>query len=343
MKHPPAKNSNPGFLTDIAPDKIKSVVDEYSEFHDADLARRKEGYQELVNHYYDLVTDFYEFGWGQCFHFAPWRRGESFEDAQLRHQLFLAERLELKPGMQVLDAGCGVGGPMRNLARHSGASFTGINNNAYQIERAQEYTRDVHPPCRLIHGDFMQIPEADGHFDAAMEIEATAHAPDKTAAYREILRVLRPGGCFSGYEWCLTENFDPQSAEHLHIKKAIEIGSGLPDIASTSDVCTALTAAGFELLDAHDRAPEADLETPWYSPLQGRALSFASIPRTPAGRALTNLVLRVGEWVRLVPQGASTVSTMLNRGADAFVAGGKSGIFTPMFFFLARKPEIGDA
>ena len=230
---------------------------------------------------------------------------------------------------------------MRNLAGHTGASFTGINNNAYQIKRAQKHTRDVHSLCRLVHGDFMQIPEADDYFDAAIEIEATPHAPDKVAAYREILRVLQPGGCFAGYEWCLTDRFNPDSAEHLRIKKDIEIGNGLPDIALTSGVCAALRSAGFELLEARDLAPEADPETPWYSPLQGRALSLAGIPRTPAGRAMTNLALRVGEWLRVVPQGARTVSTMLNRGADAFVAGGKSGIFTPMYFFLARKPRTG--
>ena len=98
------------------------MVDGYTTIYGAGLESRKERYQSLVNHYYDLVTDFYEFGWGQSFHFAPRRRGESFKASLLRHQRFLAARLSLKPGMQVLDVGCGVGGPMGNLARHSCAS-----------------------------------------------------------------------------------------------------------------------------------------------------------------------------------------------------------------------------
>ena len=181
--------------------------------------------------------------------------------------------------MQVLDVGCGVGGPMGTLARQYGASFVGINNNAYQIERAKVHTRDVQSLCRFIHGDFMQIPEDDDHYDAAMAIEATPHAPDKNAAFREIFRVLRPGACFAGYEWCLTEDFDPRNAEHLRIKKDIEMGNGLPDIALTSEVCDALRMAGFELLEAHDLAPESHPETPWYRTLQGRYLSLTSIPR----------------------------------------------------------------
>ena len=338
MNRTSATRSKARTLGDLSPDDVKSTVDGYTEIYDAGLERRKEHYRSFVNRYYDLVTDFYEFGWGQSFHFAPRRRGESFKASLLRHQHFLAERLSLKPGMHVLDVGCGVGGPMGNLARHSGASFVGINNNAYQIERAKLHTRDVQSLCRFIHGDYMQIPEEDDRYDAAIAIESMPHAPDKTGAFREIMRVLRPGACFAGYDWCVTEKFDSANAEHLRIKNDIMVGDALPDIASTSEVSAALQAAGFELLEARDRAPEADPETPWYRALEGRDLSLSSIPRTPVGRALTNLSLRVGERLRLFPEGSREVCTLLNAAAYALVDGGRSGVFTPMFFFLARKP-----
>ena len=333
------KRSSSHSLAGLAPDEVKSVVDQYTGLQDSDLERRIERYHVLVNQYYDLATDFYEFGWGQLFHFAPRRRGESFRASLLRHERFLADKLALKPGMQVLDVGCGVGGPMGTLARYTGANFVGINNNAYQIERAKVHTRDVQSLCRFIHGDYMHIPEGDDHYDGAIDIEATPHAPDKTAVFKEIFRVLRPGACFAGYEWCLTEHFDPRNAEHMRIKKHIMTGSGLPDIADTSEVCTALRRAGFEFLEGRDLAPDADPKMPWYRALQGRDLSLTSIPRTPVGRALTNLVLRVSERLRLAPEGTTAVSTLLNEGADALVEGGESGIFTPMFFFLARKPH----
>ena len=336
MNAGPAKRSRS--LGNLTQDEVKSVVDDYTGLHAAGVEHKKEEYRQLVNNYYDLATDFYEWGWGKSFHFAPRRQGESFKASQLRHQHFLADKLSLKPGMQILDAGCGVGGPMGNLARYCGASFVGINNNAYQIERAKVHTRDVETLCRFAKGDYMQIAEEEDRFDGAISIEAMPHAPDKTAAYSEILRVLRPGACFACYEWCLTDVFDPSSAQHMQVKQGIMTGSGLPDIASTAEVCNALRAAGFELLEARDLAPESDPETPWYRPLQGRDFSLASIPRTPLGRALTNLTLRIGESLRLAPQGAREVSSFLNWGADTLVEGGLSGIFTPMFFSLARKP-----
>ncbi len=338
----PSKPSNARTLGALAPDNVKATANEYTATYDAGPESRKENYKSFVTSYYDLATDFYEWGWGQSFHFAPRRRNESLKASILRHQHFLADRLSLGPGMQVIDVGCGVGGPMGNLARHSGANFTGVNINAYQIERAKLHTRDVESLCRFINASYMQIPEEADSYDAAFAIESMPHAPDKVGAFREILRVLRPGACFAGYEWCLTERFDPDDSEHLRIKKGVEVGNALPDIASTTEICEALRAAGFELLEAFDRAPESDPETPWYRALQGRDFTLSSLPRTPVGRALTNLALRVGEGLRVVPAGSRKTSTLLNVGADALVDGGESGVFTPMFFFLARKPEHSD-
>ena len=159
----------------------------------------------------------------------------------------------------------------------------------------------------------------------------------------------RAGGChrgrrparlfFAGYDWFFTGQYAPENAEHRRVKSEIMVGSGLPDITTTSEVCSALRRAGFELFDAHDRAAEADQETPWHRALQSRDLRLTSIPRTPVGRALTNLTLRVGEGLRLFPKGTRAVSTFLNVGADALEEGSRSGIFTPLFFSLARKPE----
>ena len=327
-------------ISDLAQHDVKSVVDHYAHLNDADLEHKKENTQLLVNHYYNLATDFYERGWGQSFHFAPRNRGESLKASLLRYQQFFADQLSLKPGMLVLDVGCGIGGPMANLVRYTGASFVGINNNPYQVKRAKELTRNIQPACRFICGDFMQIPESDNSYDGAIAIESMPHAPDKTAAYKEVYRILRPGACFIGSEWCITESFDSKNPEHLRIKKDIETGNGLPDIASTSEVCAAFRAAGFEIIEIRDLAvSESHPQTPWYRALQGRDISLTSIPRTPIGRALTNLGLRVGEKLRVFPEGTTMVSTILNRAADAMVESGESGIFTPMYLFLVRKTE----
>ncbi|MDE0310118.1 MAG: methyltransferase domain-containing protein [Acidiferrobacterales bacterium] len=340
----PNKLSGTSSLADVESDELKSVVDGYAEIHDGGLAHRKEEYGSLVSRYYDIATDFYEFAWGSSFHFAPRRRGESFKDSITRFQHLLADKLSLKPEMVVLDAGCGVGGPMGTLARYSGASFVGITINAYQIERAKANTQDVESLCRFIHGDFMQIPESDNTFDGAFSIEALCHAPDKVAVLKEIFRVLRPGALFTRSDWCMTEKFDPGSERHQQIKLRIERGGGIADLAMTSEFPEALSAAGFEVLEVRDLAFDSDPETPWYLALQSTGdFSLASISRTTVGRALTNLTLRVGEKVRMFPKGSTAVSTMLNTIADALIASGETGIFTPMYHFLVRKPNTSES
>ena len=85
--------------TSLPGDQVKRVVDEYASFHAGTVERRKDNYTTMVNDFYDLVTDFYEFGWGQSFHFAPRHKGEAFDASIARHEFFLAHALQLKPGM----------------------------------------------------------------------------------------------------------------------------------------------------------------------------------------------------------------------------------------------------
>lgn len=100
--------------------------------------------------------------------------------------------------MRVLDIGCGVGGPAREIARFSGAHITGVNNNQFQVERATKYTAKAGLSNQLdfVKGDFMKLSEmfGTGSVDAVYAIEATVHAPNFEGIYGEIMKVLKPGG-----------------------------------------------------------------------------------------------------------------------------------------------------
>lgn len=88
---------------------------------------------QLVDVFYSLVTDIYEWGWGQSFHFSPKLPGKNWASSEAAHEARVAATLGLKPGMKCLDVGCGVGGPMRTIAAVSGAHITGITINQYQV------------------------------------------------------------------------------------------------------------------------------------------------------------------------------------------------------------------
>ena len=302
--------------------------------------RGKEEYAAMVKAFYSLITDFYEYGWGRSFHFAPANDGASFEEAIAGHQHFLGEALGLKPGMKVLDIDCGVGGPQRALARKFGASIVGLNISEYQIGKCAAYNgkAGLDHLCSVLQGDFMDIPAEDRSFDAAYQIEAFPHAPDKTAACVEVFRVLRPGAIFAGYEWCMTPLYDGGNSEHRDLKQRIAFSNALPEIASFADVADGLRSAGFELIETHDRAADADPRAPWYRPLESSSLTLRGLPRTPLGRKITSAALLVLEGARAVPRGSFAIQEVLNVAADSLVAAGRRGIFTPMYYYKARKP-----
>jgi sterol 24-C-methyltransferase len=245
--------------------------------------------------------------------------------------------------MKVVDVGCGVGGPARNMARFSGANIVGINNNAYQISRGRIHDKAANLDNKIdyLKGDFLHMPVEDAEFDGAYSIEATCHAPDKAAIYGEIFRVMKPGTVYAAYEWAMTDKYDPENPEHVKIKEDIMIGDALPDIDTIQHTLRAIQSVGFELVEscdmAHDEESKKVNPVPWYSPL-APGYNPANIKTTTAGRYATLGFLTALEKIRLVPAGAVHTQQILMKGADGLVQGGKLEIFTPMLFMLCRKP-----
>ncbi|CAI0382423.1 unnamed protein product [Linum tenue] len=174
---------------------------------------------DFVDTFYNLVTDIYEWGWGQSFHFSPSLRGKSHAEATRLHEVAAADLIGAKPGHRVVDVGCGVGGPMRAIAAHSRANVVGITINDYQVKRARDHNRKagLDALCEVVQGNFLEMPFPDGSFDGAYSIEATCHAPRLEEVYGEIFRVLKPGALYVSYEWVTTEKFAADDAEHVEI------------------------------------------------------------------------------------------------------------------------------
>lgn len=304
------------------------------------VEERKKRYADMVNHFYNLVTDFYEWGWGQSFHFAPRFHNEPFMDSIKRAEYYLAARIGLKAGMRALDVGCGVGGPMRNIAVFTGGFVDGITINQYQVNIGNKYNKmhGLDHLCTLHRGDFQELPWPDNHFDCAYEIEATCHSPDRVKTFGGVYRVVKPGGLFGGYEWVMLDNYDPKNADHVRIKEGIEVGNGLPTLQHYSHILDCMKAAGFEILDSYDanRGMHNANEIPWYDTLNG-SMSLSGFRMTWFGRMVTHATVWTLETLRIAPTGSTRVSALLNATAIDLCDGGKEAIFTPSFFFLGRK------
>lgn len=329
-------------LKKSAGNKAQQTVEDYLKgFNEnVDTVQRLEGASLLNQRFYSLVTDFYLHGWGRMFHFGMRQKGESFKDSLIRHEYYLGDKLQLSEGEKCMDIGCGVAGPMINIAKKYKVEITGINNSSYQISKAREFLKKegLNKACSIIECDWMDIPLEDQVFDKAYSIEASCHAADNRAKlFAEVYRLLKPGSLFAGYEWVMTELYNPGNPEHQQIKRDIEIGNGISNLNYKEDVIEALKMSGFEVVECRDMALACDAETPWYLPLKGEGISPRMIRKSPVGRFVMRNIFRLLESTGLLPKGALDVSKILNLAGEALVKGGEQKIFTPMLLFVAKK------
>ncbi len=242
--------------------------------------------------------------------------------------------------MKALDIGCGVGGPMRNMAAFSGANIEGITINQYQVNVGNKYNKSLglDKQCHLTQGDFQNMSFADGIFDCAYAIEATCHSPSKVQTFKEVARILKEGGEFVGAEWCVLDKYDSSDPRQVALKEGIEVGNGLPTLAKPAEVVKALEDAGFEVLehyDANSGSHDAN-QIPFYATLKG-SWSLTGFRMTRCGRWLTHGIVSVLQLLRIAPQGSTQVSRLLNKTALDLVGAGELEIFTPSYVFHARK------
>ena len=119
----------------------------------------------------------------------------------------------------------------------------------------------------------------------------------------------------------MTDQYDPNNSQHKKIKYGIEIGNGLPEIASTKEVVAALKEAGFEVLEITDFGIQTTQNPlPWYDPLAAK-LTLSGLTHTQVGRFFTGWMVYGLELVGLAPKGSSSTSTLLQNTAFDLVSG----------------------
>ncbi len=282
-----------------------------------DPVARKSRYREMVKEYFERITPTYREKWSESFHFAIFSGSEPLEEAIVNTERRLADEAGFRPGMKILDVGCGVGGPALNLAEYSGANVTGVNIVESQLEIARQRAaeRGLAERTRFLLCDAMNMDFPDDSFDAVYLFEAGCHMPDKPNFYKECARVLKPGGCFVGQDWFRKPHATAHEEEKF-VEPICRLFS-VPNLISLNELDQYLGAAdlvvqrcqnmaehgnilrNWELLDGHViRALHGWL--PWLIPSTLRLLTDGGMVLAKAAR---EGVFVIGQWCARKPTG----------------------------------------
>lgn len=144
-----------------------------------------------VGRFYDQHTDHFLQIYGEVI--------QAFRSTDVGQLLaYEADAMKLKPGMRVLDAGCGVCGPAIWFARHFGVCVEAITISNVQALKSRN---NIDEKClshlvSVMQGDYHQLSShyAPQSFDVVYFLESFGHAQNHAQVLNEVWKILKPGG-----------------------------------------------------------------------------------------------------------------------------------------------------
>lgn len=161
-----------------------------------------------IQQFYDASSGLWEQVWGEHMHHGYYGPTGNEKKDRRQAQIDLIEELlkwgGVKPGEQILDVGCGIGGSSLYLAKKFDARVMGITLSPVQASRATERAKEagLGEQVQFQVADALEMPFADEGFDLVWSMESGEHMPDKQKFLAECHRVLKPGGTFLMATWC---------------------------------------------------------------------------------------------------------------------------------------------
>ncbi len=201
---------------------------------------------EVIHHHYDVSNRFYELVLGDSMTYTCACYPDldaSLETAQDAKYALVAGKLGLKPGMRLLDVGCGWGGMVRHAAKR-GVKALGVTLSAEQADWAQRKIDEegLGDLAEVRHMDYRDVQESE--FDAVSSIGLTEHIgiAHYLAYFRFLRSRLRTGGRLLNH--CITMPNDRKRVERNGIINRYVFPDG--ELASAGHIIRVMERVGLE-------------------------------------------------------------------------------------------------
>lgn len=207
-----------------------------------------------IRHHYDLSNDFYRLWLDSkmlysCAYFHE--SGDDLEVAQTAKLHHIFRKLRLRPGMRLLDIGCGWGGLAIFAAQNRRVCVTGVTLSQQQASLAAAWVENAHLAAKVAIElkDYRDLDESEA-FDAIVSVGMAEHvgAGNLGAYFKKACALLKPGGVFLNHAIGDSVRARPTRGGSF-IQDYVFPDSDLPRIAA---VLSAAEAAGFEVRDVEN-------------------------------------------------------------------------------------------
>ncbi len=218
------------------------------------------GNEEDVIRYYERFWSKSELWWDTdktlAIHLGYYDKGISSHTDAVLHMNDVSWdllRLDTQTPVQILDAGCGVGGTSIYLAKkHPQVSFTGITIVPTHTTMAERFAekRHVTRNTRFLLQNYCQTSFPDNTFDGIIALESINYARSNEDLLQELYRILKLGGRLAVIDGFRTDKPIPS-----RLKKIYKIwldGRALVDLESIHDFETCMRQQGFRDVMVHD-------------------------------------------------------------------------------------------
>jgi sterol 24-C-methyltransferase len=249
-------------------------------------------------------------------------------DNQILFERRMAKDLGVAKGQRLLDIGCGRGRVAAHMATTTGASLLGINIDEVQLNSAKAFATSsgMEDQLRFQLGDVnsLPFPFPDEMFDGVYHVQVFSYSRDLPKLFKELYRLIKPGGRFACLDYVLKQGFDHKNPHHLDLLRKTKPLLGAIGSPSVDEYAGGLTRAGFEVLVSEDaslgghQAPLIDQAHGWY---------------TTVGSWIQSLV----KW-HLIPAHSQKLFERLSNGGDAFIEADKLNLLTTSWYIVAQKP-----
>ncbi len=235
---------------------------------------------ERIKKFYNTSTPLWLNTWGEHMHHGYYGKDGKTKKGDKEAQIDLLNELiewaDIKNPKYILDAGCGVGGSARFLAKKYHAQVLGLTLSEIQAENAKQFNIDagLREKIKIRVQDMLTLTPKDGPFDLIWALESAEHVPHKEGLSNIFYSLLIPEGKCLVATWCINKPYDELNKSEKKLISHIENLYHIPPMICMAEYQVCFEHSGFKNIKIEEWS---NAVAPFWDALIRSALKWKSI------------------------------------------------------------------